>query len=256
MKRSLLTVGVVAAMLLTASAAFADEAILQWTNCLGDGGVSNLTFGCTSNAGNRSLVAAVKLTSDMTQVLSDEVVIDLIASTPSALPDWWQLRDNVQESFTACRNGALSIASQDGASCPDIFSLQGSMNIAAYQHDRANNPVPGLTGTARILSVNAVPSTSPVDLILADNPAGNGTWAIGKWTIGSAKTVGAPSCAGCLTPVCIVLNSVNITVVGNTNNRLVSGGVDNTVTWQGAGADCNAVPTKNKTWGAVKSLYR
>ena len=30
----------------------------------------------------------------------------------------------------------------------------------------------------------------------------------------------------------------------------------NIVTWQGVGADCNAVPVRNATWGAVKSLYR
>jgi hypothetical protein len=254
MKRSLLTMGIVAAMVLSASAALADEVILQWNNCLGDGGTNNITFGCTSNAGNRSLVAAVKLDTDLTQVLSNEDVIDLVASTPGSLPDWWQLRDNIQEAVVACRNGSLSIAAQDGASCPDVFGLQGSMNIAAYQHDRAN-PLT-VTGTARILSVNAVPSTAPVDLIVADNPAGNGTWAVGKWTISSIRTVGSPSCAGCSTPVCIVLNSINLTVVGNTNNRLVSGGANNQVTWQGTGADCNAVPVRNKTWGAVKSLYR
>ncbi len=249
MKRSILSTGVVAAMLLFASAAFADEVQLSWNNCVADGGPSNLTFACTSNTGNRSIVAAAKLTTDLLSVLSDEVVIDLVAQTAGTLPDWWSLRDNVPLGYVSCRNGSLSIAAQDGAGCPDIFALQGSMNIAAFQPDKV------IAGSARILSVNAVPSTSPVDLVVADNPA-EGVWAIGRWTISSIRTVGAPSCAGCLTPVCIVFNSVNITVVGNTNNRLISGGANDRITFQGAGADCNSVPVKNVTWGRVKSLYR
>ena len=243
MKRSLLSSGVVAAMLLFASVAMADNVELSWNNCIGDGGPQNLTFACTSNTGSRAIVAAATLDTDLLQVVSTEVVVDLIASTAPALPDWWALRDNIQLGYTACRNGSLSIAAQDGASCPDIFGLQGSMNIAAYQPDKVT------TGSARILSVNAVDINTPVDLTA-------GTWGIARWNITSIRTVGSPSCAGCLTPVCVVFNSVNITVVGNTNNRLVSGGANDRITWQGTGADCNLVPVKNATWGAVKSLYR
>ena len=248
MKRSLLSVGVVAAMLLFASAAVADEVQLTWNSCLADGGANNIAFACNSNTGNRAIVAAAKLTTDLLEVLSDEVVIDLVATTAPALPDWWALRDNAPLGYTACRNGALSIATQDGPGCPDIFALQGSMNIAAFQPDKV------IPGSARILSVNAVPSTDPVNLIVAEAP--DGVWAIGRWTINNARTLGTPSCAGCATPVCIVFNSVNITVVGNTNNRLVTGGVNDRITFQGAGADCNSVPVKNVSWGRVKSLYR
>ena len=83
----------------------------------------------------------------------------------------------------------------------------------------------------------------------------------------NAKTVGLGSCAGCLTPVCIVLNSVNV-VAGTSANIKLSGptnGIDsNVATWQGGagvstllGQGCPAAtPNRNTTWGQVKSLYR
>jgi hypothetical protein len=30
----------------------------------------------------------------------------------------------------------------------------------------------------------------------------------------------------------------------------------NRATWQGSGADCDAVPVRARTWGLLKSLYR
>ena len=80
-----------------------------------------------------------------------------------------------------------------------------------------------------------------------------------KLTIDSQLTVGSPSCAGCLDPVCIVLNSVEVdteTGVGNTFLLTGTAPGSNIVTWQGAGANCQAVPVKNSSWGQVKALYR
>jgi hypothetical protein len=44
---------------------------------------------------------------------------------------------------------------------------------------------------------------------------------------------------------------VNNVFIGNASSP-----GSNIVTWQGAGPSCLAVPTKNVTWGQVKSLYR
>lgn len=255
MKRYLLSLGVVAAMLFVTSAAYANTVQIRWTDCEGDGGVDNITFACASNVGNRAFQTAVTLTTDLLDVLSTEITIDLVGQNAPVLPPWWSLRDNATLGYLGCRpigsTQAITIAAFDGASCPDMFALAGSMNIAGFIPDKV------IVGSGRILSVNAVPSTSPVALVLADNPAGNGTWNTGRFNLNSQKTVGTPSCAGCTEPVCIVLNSVNITTVGNLNNRLCSGGAPlDRVTWQGAGADCQSVPVKNVSWGRVKSLYR
>ncbi len=200
------------------------------------------SFACDTNSGSNILVGSFMLDADLLQVNGNELVVDLCTSTAS-LPDWWRYKN-----VGSCRLTALSIAGQDGANCPDMFSLTGSMNIAAYQL--------GLQGanTARILSVNAVPSSAVVDLL------GGQEYGIAKWTISNAKTVGLGSCAGCLAFACIVFNSANLTTMGNANNTKLTDGMSygaNYAMWQGSNAMCPfVVPLRTVTWSAVKSLYR
>ena len=241
MKKAILLCG----MLLAASATLASAAgvNLSWSNCAGDAGVQNRAFACNSNLGSNLFVGSYILDADILHVNGDELVVDL-ASASASLPDWWR--------FTAagtCRQAALSIAAHDGSACPDMFGLQASMNIAAYQM--------GLHGanSGRILCVNAVQTSLIVDLFAGQE------YGIAHWTVQNTKTVGTGACAGCLTPVCIVFNSANITTeAGLSDTKLTSEASpgSNYITWQGgAGTNCPAaVPTKNATWGSVKSLYR
>ena len=242
MKRTLLNVGVVAAMLLVASSALAAGVRLSWQTCAGDGLVQNRAFACTSNTGSNIVVGSFVLDSDLLQVNGNELCVDLISQDGAVLPEWWKFT-----SAGACRQLSLSIAAQDGTNCPDMFSGQGSMNIAAYQLDKV------IPGSARILCVNAVQAAAIVDLTAAQE------YGIARWTINNQKSVGTGSCAGCLVPVCFVFNSANLTTEGNLNNTKLGAPAsagENMITFQGAGADCNSVPTKNVTWGKVKSLYR
>jgi len=72
------------------------------------------------------------------------------------------------------------------------------------------------------------------------------------------------TCEGCLDPVCIVFNSLNMTTNNNANNTKIvdpaDGIASNSATWQGGAVGGNgcpaATPTKNATWGSVKALYR
>jgi hypothetical protein len=247
MKPSFLKLGMVAAMLLVASSAFAAGVRLSWQNCAGDGLVQNRTFACNLNTGSDIIVGSFILDADLLQVNGNELVVDLITQAAPVLPDWW--------TFTfagACRQLSLAIAAQDGGNCPDMFSGQASMNIAAYQTKAVKPDLPA-DGGARILCVNAVQFAAIADL------AAGQEYGIAKWTINHQKSVGTGSCAGCATPVCIVFNSANITTEQVGVNVRLQGPAnpgDNIITFQGAGADCQAVPTKNATWGAVKSLYR
>src|SRR5262245_37780631 len=135
---------------LAASSASAGGLSLRWANCENDGGVQSMVFACNScAAGTLSLAASVKLDTDMLAVLSDELVLALATASPTLVP-WWDLRTPLGSPIVACRNGAISIAAMDGASCPDVFGLQGSMNIASYTY-------PTISGAnqARLLCVNA-----------------------------------------------------------------------------------------------------
>jgi len=86
--------------------------------------------------------------------------------------------------------------------------------------------------------------------------------------VSNIKTVGTGACAGCQTGVCIVFNSILLNTPILANDRTLSGpsnGTDsNYCMWQGGGnptvgviTGCPAAtPTKQRTWGAVKALYR
>jgi len=249
MKRALLAFAMVAAMLVVVSSARAQSGVnLSWTNCAALGGLQNRTFACTANVGNHVLAASFVLPADVARVAGDVVVMDLISQS-SPLPPWWNM-----VFAGACRPSSLSIQTYDGVdgtTCGDWAQNQASMNIASYE---VNPAQPGVgPNTARIKQLNAVQQASEQDLVA------NHEYGVFKLTMNSQLSVGSPSCAGCADPVCIVLNSVEVdteTGVGNTFLLTGTSVGSNIVTWQGAGANCQAVPVRNSSWGQVKALYR
>jgi len=238
--RKVMLVG--AMLLATATTASAAGLNLRWQDCAGDGGTQNRTFACTNNLGSNVLAGSFILDSDLALVDGDELVVDLVSAGPT-LVDWWRFN-----TFGSCRQLSLTIAAQDGAGCPDPFRLAASMNIAAYPLERFG------PNSARILCVNAVLAADITDL------AGGQEYGVAKWTINNAKSVGAGSCAGCQTPVCIVFNVARILGPAGVRVQLTTEAApgSNFCTWQGGGGtNCPAAtPTKNTSWGSVKSLYR
>jgi hypothetical protein len=81
-----------------------------------------------------------------------------------------------------------------------------------------------------------------------------------KITIDRAKTTGAGACMGCSETVCLFLNYLHLyqtdanktltTIYDVTQQQAV-----NTIFWQGTASVC-ATPTRNVTWGRIKTLYR
>jgi hypothetical protein len=109
--------------------------------------------------------------------------------------------------------------------------------------------------TARLLCMNAVSSIQAVDL------TGGQEYGVAKWSLDNSKTVGTGACSGCVVPVCILFTSANITTVNNLNDTKLENAASpgsNFVSSQGGEYLylCDGVPTRNSTWGAVKSLYR
>ena len=251
MKRRLLGMGVVAAMLCVASAASAAGVNLSWNNCAGEGtGTNNKTFACASNAGSNILVTSFTLDSDVGQVNGNELVLDVLTNQP-AIPDWWAFRD-----VGTCRISALSSNMTANASdvvCVDWGAGQSAGGIGAYSQELGSIDPSLLAQHRRIKIAVAVPIGAVTDLLA------NTEYFSCNITINNTKTVGAGACAGCTLPMCVVFNSLNVTTVGGANDTKLGQGASagsNIVTWQNTGPDCQAVPTKNTTWGAVKALYR
>ena len=265
MNRRLLILGVAIGSLLAASSAIAGPSgvNLAWTKCYGEGTpTTNKNFACAANTGSNLLVASFTPSQASTKVNGNEIIIDILTTSSSAAANatgWWAFKN-----AGACRATALSAnASADGANtvCIDEFAAQATVGIAAW----TQNAPPGgwsiaagdLANHYRMIIACAVSATA---LATIDN---TGEYFSTNVSFSNVKSTGTGSCAGCSDPVCIVLNSIKITAGGGANDEFIGNARSagsNVVTWQGGvgggGAGCAAVPVRNRTWGAVKSLYR
>jgi hypothetical protein len=175
----------------------------------------------------------------MDDFAGNEMRLDL-AST-GALPAWWQMFNS-----GTCRGTALpTLNTTFGANCGDNFGGSGFGAIGSYTIG---------ANTASLLCGWAIAAGVPIDDVTE-------YYAL-NIVVNNTKTVGTGACAGCLTPVCLVLNVITLaygpsaTLVQSITAPLNR----NWITWQGStgipGGCPGATPTQNKTWGQVKSLYR
>jgi hypothetical protein len=230
---------------------------IRWDACFADGGTLNKNFACDTNTGSEKLVLSFVLPFDMPGVSGMEGVIDL-ASAGTTLPAWWAFKN-----VGTCRQISLGlnfVPPSTAVNCADWSNGQASGGIGAYNLGTTFSN--GGSNSARLVFAIAVPPS------LLASPLALDEYFVGILTINHAKTVGTGACAGCATPVCIVFNSLKLTTQVPVNDRTLktpSNFTDsNYATWQGGlgvvtnrGSGCPAAtPTKPKTWGAVKSLYR
>jgi len=253
MKKALLFCGVL--MLLGASAAFAVAAGVNigWTangGCWPESGTALKTFACTSNTGSSVFVASFAVTDDMPDFTAMGAVLDG-QSESASLPDWWQLSNT-----GSCRAAALSVSadftSAPQTACTDVFLAQASGGIGAYQTELFPPPAPLNVPAANRLRLKVgfvLTTTVPI--------TGGTEYYAFRATVNNTKSVGSPSCAGCLTHVTLVLNEIQATPPIAANTVKLFSAIDNQcIQWQGANVLCSLVPSRNRTWGEVKSLYR
>jgi hypothetical protein len=253
MTRRILGLSVVAAMLGAASAAVAAPGLsLSWQSCRGEGtGTSNRAFACDVNTGaNEVLVCSFELPHAVAQVSGNEVVLDVLTQA-ATLPAWWDFRN-----AGSCRTTSLGfnlVADPNNVVCADWAQGASAGGIAAYAASSGGIDPSLLPKHRRLKIALAVPPNALQDLVAATE------YFACNLTINHLKTVGTGSCAGCAEPMCILLNSLNVTTPVLANNVFMgtaSAPGSNVVTWQGPGPNCLAVPTKNTTWGEVKGLHR
>ena len=257
MKRMFLGVSMVAAMLLAASSAMAGGLELAWSNCLGDGGAPNRVNACTSNTGSAFMTASFVVDADIIGATGIAPTVDFIVGDgTSAIPAWWQMLGAGQCRGTPAALTANITIPGSAVNCNDWAQGSGTGAIAGgvqtntppsgWSIAPANEPAHG-----RLVLAIAVPSTAPVDLT-----AGTEYFAF-NLTVSNRASVGAGSCAGCLTGGCWVLNSILISQ-GTTDLPPLTAGVSagsNIATYQATTPSCQLVPTKTTTWSTVKRMY-
>jgi len=236
---------------LTATFAFA-QVNLAWNNCIASASsAANKNFTCDDNGAN---VVAPKLVPSfiadraLPQFNGTQLVIDVQSAGPN-LASWWQL------GLAECRDGAIAIGSPSGLTALCVNSMAGANagGLPDYQSFFAGpNRARLRTAFSRDTEGNFANGAHIMPLAI---------------TLGLAKSwdggEGEPFCTGCLDAACIVLNSVEVfQTLGAPGGDPVynSQATRNYVTWQlgniGGTVCPGETPTKNATWGSVKSLYR
>lgn len=248
MKRWISVVGVLGiALAALPPAVSAQEAVnLSWDQCSADG-AADKAFACNTNTGTNVMIASFLAPDSISLFTSAVTIIDLISAT-NPLPEWWRLR-NQSGQTNQCRNGSISVSADFSANtgCTDFFAGQASGGIGTYL---VNVSSPDRVRLSIVFSI-------PTDFQGPLNPGEE--YYASRISINNAKTVGS-ACTGCNEPVCIVLNGVQVIQPAGTiggNVWATNEGTRRSITWQGgAGANCLAVPVRNRTWGQVKALYR
>jgi hypothetical protein len=242
MKKTLLIAG--ALLALSASMATAGGVNLSWTDC-GAFGQDSRTSACTNNAIKGALYGSAIAPTPINFLNGQTGTVDL-QTTGASLSNWWQMGAG------GCRVGAFTVSmdfTTDTGNCFDIWGGGASPG---------SNYAPGWCGPnrARLKATGAVASP-----LAADDATEMYLW---KMSFLGSKTFGGTACVGCLDGACFVLNDQFLTQPLNSpggdvhiNNPLLR----QHVSWQASGASIpggcpGGTPTKNATWGSVKSLYR
>jgi len=237
---------VIAGAMLAVSASFAAAAgiNLSWNDC-GLNGQPTASFDCASNSGVPfTMFASYIPPAGVDQCLGLASQIDITSSTPT-LPDWWK------HGTTQCRGTSGMTVNFDFTSGPfSCIDFWGGQAAGGFAYDVGfNSP-----NRARLRVQCAIPAdqAAPVD-------ASTEYYAY-KVNLQRAKSTLSGSCAGCSTPMCIVLNEIQLfqPLEAGNDPEITNPASSNFVTWQQAVVPgCPlSTPTQTKSWGQVKSLYR
>lgn len=252
-RRALLPAAALLALLLQPCPVGAAEGIfMTWNDCyLGGASGSNRTFDCLANGLQSELYCAFTMPQAADKVVAVEIVVDLQHSAVT-LPDWWRFDAG------GCREDFNLLAAADfpdRTACLDMWQGAVTPAIAMVQGYIPTEPR-GASNTARI---KVAASVLPEDAVTVD---GVSSYYAARIVIKHAKSVGDPVCAGCGAGACLVLNSILIGRLpgspgGDYFLQTPGAGAGNWAYWQGGGgANCAAVPVRNRAWGQLKGLYR
>lgn len=230
---------------LAVPAAFAQGVNLYWNDCGGGTNAAiNQTFACDTNVGD-PLVMFLSVVSpyEVPQFVAVEASVDVLVSGGS-LPPWWQLGAG------QCRDGAMRATCDPNEfgtpACPDIWD--GAQPISVYQVTSA--PV---TWAFRFRFAAAVQYPSPISTAEVGQEL-----VVGLVRVTRDKSTGPGACDGCLAGACFVAEQVKLMQPAGLGDLLLTSPATNNwvqlnggIGWQ----NCY-VPNVNRTWGAIKTLYR
>jgi hypothetical protein len=226
----------VLAAVLTGGPASASGINLSWNDC-GTYGVAAKSSPCTANNGVNIVVGSFVPPPGISTLVAMEATLDVQTSSP-VLPSWWQLGKEI-----GCR--PTSLTSQFNfetlASCTDFWQGQALGIMDFRLSDRGAN-----RALLRLVCAIGENDGRSVD-------SGTEYYAF-QIVINNARSSGPDACSGCMTPACIILNSIELDQMDNVQVHVLTNPVNRSmVTWQGG--ECQG-GVRNRTFGQIKSIYR
>jgi len=218
---------------------------LSWDDC-GTFGSMTRNFACNTNTGFNSMIASAVSPIAMNQFDAASGVIDLVTNQPTISP-WWTMDS------PGCRGGPPSAMSADFFFVTGPFSCLDPWGGAASGGSNYQSAYPA-PNRARIRLVCALSTPQSIN--------NSSEYYFFRITFSNAKTTGAGSCVGCTDGACILFSQIQLAQPVGVGDATVTNPLTrNFVLWQASGAGVlggcpGATPTRNTTWGAVKSLYR
>ncbi len=233
-----------AATLVSAAVATA-QVNLSWNQCTPHPAASDQKFfNCAFDTAQALLlVPSFKLSSDVQGFTGVELTILLLADPPF-LPQWWSYGPG------ECRSGNLFVTDPflAGNGCANPYAgWAGGGGGITYQ---SGTPIPNAARMdVNFFRVDPFPLQANVEYAAA--------------AIYILTELEPATCEGCCTPVCLLVEHIDVQSTGGTV-RLSGPLVRDQVGWQGGnfgtptgcfGLGCPD-PARNRTWGEIKSLYR
>jgi hypothetical protein len=227
---------------------------LTWDLCATNAGaMSDVEFDCADPSGRRQLFGVFNSPSNAAMLALD-FSIDLEIEAP-ALPDFWLIQTPITPS--ACNDGVVL---QKARPASTICSAANPWGTGGGQASTNMGYGPGTGGPNRARLVGNVYRTTTFNVVANTNYYG-----FHLDFLMSPATEAGGTCAGCTKPTGFVWNSALIGEAVTSGaepedvNITGSGIISNCATVNGATGFCSCAvmcPTRNHTWGALKSLYR
>jgi hypothetical protein len=239
-----------ALMTLTASVAAAQGISLNWTQCYPQNTTlinrNGVCYTCTPAAVGQRVIASFTSPVTMPNMVSATSIIDIVFATSQ--PNWWRWE------ATGCRpNGAAVAPAYLGTQtqCPDFMTGAGLAGpiVVPFNGWKGANTMRLVIENSRdgIFAVTAGSHYVAQELDLNNN---------GESVDCNASPTPDPTakCLGCGTAATLALNETQITPQSGPATIITTVNGRNFVHWNGGVG--TPTPTQNKSWGAVKALYR
>lgn len=215
---------------------------LYWNGCSADAEhAQSMTFACDTNTGpSFALWASVIVPADMPRFAGAHAIVDVYFWYRGSVPSWW-LTNSGQ-----CRAHAISMTFapvEIATSCPDIWG--GSAIVSVFQ------PQLGVQGpnTLRLDGAAAIQVGQEIHV-----PADGAELNVGKILISRVKSTGAGACAECSSCAVLAFSQCKLQQAAGVGDYTVTQPLSGFVSWNGSCPPPDAA--QNRTWGAVKGMYR